>query len=282
MDFLDALKVLLRRWYAVLVGLVLIGAACGVAITRVQTGYEATGQYLLLLPADASGTKTPTNPFLNLQSGLVVTGSLIAGTLTTKESQRSLATAGFTSKYAIGLNPGGGPILSITTDDTDPSMAVATRDEVIRRLDAELLRIQVAVDVPRTQLIHATESGVSPTAEVVPGRKIKALAVIAGGGLVLTLVVTFSLDRYLLSHRRRRPRDASRDDDDATRSTKELASERRRPGRPGRRPAGASEHPPEPLKRKRRPSSPSAHRPNQATSRAGVGKERQESSGGQR
>ena len=50
---------------------------------------------MLLLPADATGAATPTNPFLNLQPGLTITASLIAGAVSTKETQRDMVATGF-------------------------------------------------------------------------------------------------------------------------------------------------------------------------------------------
>jgi hypothetical protein len=208
MDFLDALRVLVRRWYLVLAGLLLMSAASGAAIILVPTGYQASGQYLLMLLPESTGEKNPTNPLLNVQPGLTVTASLIAGNLTTKDAERSMARDGFDSDYAIGLSPDVGPLLVITADDTDPDQAVATRDELLRRLDAELASIQVKFDIPPAQFIYADTNAVSESAEAVPGRKIKALAVIAAVGTLLTLVTTFGLDRLLVARRRKKSGDA--------------------------------------------------------------------------
>ncbi len=207
MYFQDAIRILLRRWYVVLAGLLLILAASGAAVALVPTDYQASGQVLLLLPADATGVATPTNPYLNLQSGLTVTASLIAGNVTTKDAQRDMVANGFTSDYAVALNPGTGPLLIVTAEDNDTDAAVATRDEVIRRLARELERIQLEESVPTSQIIHSRTDSVGTQAEALPGSKIRALAIVAAVGLVLTTIVAFIADRALLarsSNRRQR------------------------------------------------------------------------------
>ncbi|PRZ42483.1 hypothetical protein CLV47_105105 [Antricoccus suffuscus] len=219
MYFGDVLKALGRRWYVLVAGLVVIAVAAGLAIKWVPTQYEASGQMLLLLPADATGITTPTNPYINLQAGLITTASVVAGTLSTKDSQREMKAKGFTSEYAVALDPGGGPLLLITADDTNPQRAVATRDEVIKRLDGELARIQQDENVPVTQLIHSRTFSVTQFAEALPGSKIRALAVIGAVGVILTLIVALMIDRYRPARKRprrsraRRSRETGPDDE---------------------------------------------------------------------
>ena len=184
-----------RRWRVLLVGAVLTilgGLGC---VFWVPTNYQAAGQLILLLPPQASGSSTPTNPYLNLEPGLTVAASLIASTVTTYEFEKAMENSGFTSKYSVALNPGAGPILEISAKDTDPAMAVRTRDEVITRLEVELARIQADAQAPERQLIHATTNSVPATADPLPGSKIRALAAIGGVGVTLTLIVAFARDR---------------------------------------------------------------------------------------
>ncbi|MBK5215949.1 MAG: hypothetical protein JJE02_00070 [Propionibacteriales bacterium] len=215
MDFLDALRVLARRWYIVLAGLILIAGASAVAIEIVPTKYQATGNLLLLLPAEATGKLTPTNPYLNLEPGLTSTASLIAGAVSTKDTQREMKRGGYTSKFSVALNPGTGPLLVISVEDTNPAEAIATRDDVVRRLDAELKRIQDQEVVPIRQYIHSRPSSVSRSAHALPGSKIRALAAVVGLGATLTLVFTFIFDRFRLAHRTKRVARKQQEESDA-------------------------------------------------------------------
>lgn len=205
---MDAFRVLVRRWYIVLAGLVLTAITGAAALFVVPTEYQASGQVMLLLPPIASGVDTPSNPYLNLPPELTITASIIAGSVTTKDMQEEMVDSGFPSEYSVALNPGSGPTLLITTTDSDPGAAERTRDEVIDRLRAELERIQSEVDVPERQLITARTDSVGLGAEVLPGSKVRALAVIGALGVVLTLLVTFAVDRMLKGRDRRRRRRA--------------------------------------------------------------------------
>ena len=195
MYFLDALKVLVRRWYVVVAGFLLMALAAAAAINWVPTSHQASGQVLFLLPPEATGSQTPTSPFLNLPEGLSIAASLVASNVTTKDTARDMESDGFDSDYAIALNPGGGPLLVITTKDTDPAAAMATRDELIGRVAAELERLQSDAGVPQRQWIYPTMNALGQRAEALPGNKIRALAAILGTGLALTLTAAFVLDR---------------------------------------------------------------------------------------
>ncbi|KQW48834.1 hypothetical protein ASC77_08890 [Nocardioides sp. Root1257] len=204
MYFIDALKVLLRRWYVVVIGMAVVGGLCVMTIKTVPTQYQASGQMIMLLPPDATGVETPSNPYLNLQPGLTTTAGLITGTVMSKDSARALAKEGFKSEYAVGLVPDNGPLLLVTTTDTDPAAAVATRDAVMHMLDVELAKIQRNAAVPGRQLITASPSNVGTRAEVLPGSKMRALVAVFALGVVITVVLAFVVDRLAAARRRRR------------------------------------------------------------------------------
>ena len=201
MDFVDAVKVMLRRWYLVLAGaLVTVGAAAGV-ILYVPTQYQATAQYLLLLPATSNGEDTPINPFINLPSDLTVAVGLLAADMQTPDQLRDLTEHGFDSEFTVGVNPSQGPVIALNVRGSDPADVVATRDQVIRRLDQNLAEMQDLPGIPQNQVIFSRISGANTRAEAVPGAKIKALAVAGMLGVTLTLILTFSLDKALLARR---------------------------------------------------------------------------------
>lgn len=231
MYFLDALKLLARRWVVVVVG-VLLTAGAGFAVMKmVPTTYQASSQMLILLPPEASGRTTPTNPYLNLQPGQTTTASLVAGTITTKDSQLAMVKAGFPSSYSVALIPGAGPLLVITTKDTDPKAALATRNAVMDRVDAELAQIQSEVSVPKRQMMHTSRSSVSG-ADVLPGSRLRALMATTAAGGLLILLVAFSLDRLL--GRRRATSEVTQDDgsDDGASRNPERPKGPARNGRP--------------------------------------------------
>ena len=81
-------------------------------------------------------------------------------------------------------------MLLISAEDNDPAAALATHDEVIKRIEAKLAQIQSEENVPDSQLIVARQFQVSSRAEVLAGNKLRALAGIAVLGTVLTALVS--------------------------------------------------------------------------------------------
>lgn len=197
MYFMDAVRLLVRRWYVAVVGLLLIVGGAAYTTTSVPTQYQASGELLFLLPPDSTGGKTPSNPYINLVPGLTTTASMIATEAMTKDTAAAFAKQGFKSEYSVALVPSTGPLLTISSTDTDPEKAVAMRNRVMKWLNDRLDQRQQAVDVPPSQTIYTEESNVGQDAEVLPGNKIRALAGVAGAGGILTLLIAFVLDRLL-------------------------------------------------------------------------------------
>ena len=197
MYLVDALSVLGRRWYVVVVGMLALAGGAAVVVTYVPTVYQSSGQMLLLLPPEASGTEKPVNPYLNLQAGLTTAASLVSGAASTRDVEEEMKGLGMGAEYAVAVVPGTGPLVSVTAKDSDAAMATATRDAMMAWIDTELQRIQEEVDVPRAQYISATRSSVSLTAEALPGSKLRALAALGAVVGILTLALTFGLDRLL-------------------------------------------------------------------------------------
>ena len=204
----DVLAMLRRRWYVVVVGLLLIAGGAGLTYLQTPKSYQATGQLLLLLPPQAGGS-TPINPYLNLDSGLNTAAALVASTMNTPEMQRSVAAAGHLAQYTIALNPDTGPLLVITTEAAEPQQAIATRDEVITRLQSELERIQTEENAPVRQFIHTRTNATFDEAEVLTGDRTRAVAAVGAAGLLALFLVVAGWDR-LAARRRARKSDPTR------------------------------------------------------------------------
>lgn len=201
MYFMDAVRLLLRRWYVAVVGLVLIIGGAAYTANTVPTQYQASGEMLFLLPPDSTGARTPSNPYINLVPGLTTTAALIATEAMTKDVSTQFAADGFTTEYSVALVPSTGPLLTISTTDVDPAKAVAMRDRVMLWLKERLAARQKAVSVPESQSIYTEDTNVGKGAEIVPGDKIRALAGVGGAGMILTLLAAFAIDK-LLSRRK--------------------------------------------------------------------------------
>jgi hypothetical protein len=204
--FSDLISVLRRSWRIFAVGVLLMGATSAGIMMYVPASYQASGNVLFLSPPK-TGTVV-VNPFLNLQSGLGAAATIVGSVMMTTETQASVAQSGFTSTYAVAQAPGSSvPFLSVSTEDSDPQMAVKTLDEVNRRIGAQLTLMQERAGAPSNQLISISTFGVTQQAEIVRGSKLRALAAalaIIGLGTVL---VAFTVDG---SRRRKAARDAEK------------------------------------------------------------------------
>jgi hypothetical protein len=203
MYFTDAISVLLRRWYVALLGLLLVAGGAAYTLTSVPTQYQASGEMLFLLPPDSTGPRTPSNPYINLVPGLTTTAALLATEANTKDVAAQLAEDGFTSEYSVALVPSTGPLLTISTTDTDAATAVAMRDRVMTWLRNRLEQRQEAVSVPPEQKIYTEDTNVGKEAEPLPGSKIRAVGAVVGAGMLLTLLAAFVVDRLLTRRRSR-------------------------------------------------------------------------------
>jgi hypothetical protein len=226
MYLLAAARLLMRRWLICLAGLVATVSACFFVSGEVAIDHQATSQMLFILPPAATGEEHPTNPYLNLPEGLTTTAGLVAGNLSTKDSQRQLAAGGATADYTIAQVQGAGPLLAITAIADDPAVALATRDALMDRVDEQLAAMQQEAEVPRDQVMRATRSSVSQDAEPLPGGRYRAVGGTAALALVLVGLLALLVDRMELRRRARRERAAATEP--RSRRVKRLRSRRLR------------------------------------------------------
>lgn len=176
-------------------GILLTGLAGFAVVRAVPNSYQASGQLVLLLsPNLDSRADQHNNPYLVLPNELNFVGSLVVSSLTTKESERDMAANGYPSDFSLVVPVQAGPVINIAVEDTVPERAIATRDELIRRIDAKLTSLQQGEDIPASRVIRARENIDSATVEPLSGSRTRALAVVLGLGLLLTAVGAFVRD----------------------------------------------------------------------------------------
>lgn len=195
MDLAQGVRVLLRRWFIVLIGLGLTAGAAFYVYDQSPRAYATSARLLILLPPGASGAEQPNSPFIYLPNGLNILAQLLSTEAATHRFQLGLVEDGHTATFAVGVDARD-PILTISSEDADPEMVLETRDAVIRRLEAELNRVQDEESVPDPQRAHMRASGVDDMAQAMGGNRLQAAAgAVAAGGLV-TLLLTFLIDRW--------------------------------------------------------------------------------------
>lgn len=222
MDLGSAVRVLMRRWVVLVVGLVLTVGVAAYFYTQSRPRYQATANLILLLQPNARGTEGAGSPFLYLPNGLQVLAGIVVTGPDSREFRQDVASQGYVSQFEIGVLVGS-PIMTVSVEGHDPGNVIATRDKVIEGLQVELATVQRDERTPVRQTAHtrvyANEAAPTP----IQGNRTRGVLTVLGVGALLTLIAAFILDRGLLmlgDWRRRRGASApSEPADNATAET---------------------------------------------------------------
>ena len=203
--FLSDWRILLHRWYAVVVGLVATVTLVVIAAQVVPVTYAASAHVVLLPPRASEGIGT--NPYLGL-GGLDNMADVVSLAMMDDKTAKQLIAAGVSNDYTVVRDrTTSGPILLITAEETSSSTASASLETVIKEVPVTTLTLQTDTAIPESALIEVTEIG--KTGDPEPRRKsqIRALLVVLVGGLSLTVLGTSFLDSLLgrRAARRREP-----------------------------------------------------------------------------
>lgn len=203
MDLVSAIKVLLRRWVVLLIGIVLTLGVSAYLYTTTPPSYTVGAKMLLLLPNNARGSEAVGSPFLYLPSGLDVIAGLVAGAPATRAFQQAKAAEGLDAGVSVGVDTRS-PMLVIAVTGEDPDDVLATRDWVVTTLQEELRQIQVEEGAPPSQVAHGRVFGAENVPRVDDNHWMKPVLVVVAVGGVVTLIAAFSIDYLLRSRSRRR------------------------------------------------------------------------------
>lgn len=205
MDIGSALRVLLRRWLVVLLGVALTAGVGAYLYTNAAPNYQATARMLLLLPPNARGAELDGSPYLYLPNGLNVLAGLVAVAPLSREFQESLVSQGFVSAYTVGVDPTT-PAITVSVEGPDPDNVIATRDKLIEAILDELQRVQAEEGTPLRQTAHARIYAAEDTPRQLSGSGLRGLLALAAVGGLITLLAAFGIDRLIQMRRTRRER----------------------------------------------------------------------------
>jgi hypothetical protein len=203
MEFGSALRVLLRQWIVVLVGVMLTLGAAAYLYNSTAPTYRATARLLLLLPSDARGAEEVGSPFLYLPNGLNVLARVVAAAPATQAFRSALLSQDLTSPYEVGVDPST-PVITVGVEGPNPDNVIATRDGLVQAVEQELLTVQTEEGVPPQQTARLRVFAAEETPTRLSGDRTRSvLAVVAAGGL-LTLIAAFGIDALTAARRSRR------------------------------------------------------------------------------
>lgn len=196
-----------RRWYVLVVGvLVTLGLAIGATVMSSPT-YSARGLVLLLPPEEAVGEGG--NPFLAL-GALDMPARIIVSYLDSPAARADVEAAVPSASYEVAMEEATrGPVIAIEVTDTTPEGALATLQDIAEAVPSTLARLQQELEVPPESTMTSMPLTMSAEAEEVSGNGTLIAVVAAGAGLAATAAATVLIDRMLLrraSRRRAAPR----------------------------------------------------------------------------
>jgi hypothetical protein len=200
MDLAEIFRVLRRRWYVLLPGLLLTAALIVGVVVLVPVSYQSQSTVVLLNSQKAT-VAYDGNPFLSTQTSLTGMADSLARNLNSDDSLRDLKARGATGTFEAKLADNAqGPLLWLTVTGTDKA-AVLSSDKILTAYAEERLdQFQKQQSVAPKAMIRMTTI-VSPQNPVAQTKTRLEYLIMAGAlGLVVTLVAAFYMEA------RKRPR----------------------------------------------------------------------------
>ncbi|MCU1424039.1 MAG: hypothetical protein JWM51_330 [Microbacteriaceae bacterium] len=206
MNLRDLLRGVARRWYVVLAGLLVTGAACAGLYAAVPLENTASANVILLPPQTVYGEDG--NPFLYL-GGLSQAVDVLSRTLNAEDIRGVIEKENPDVDFEIGADSSStGPVILITAKGADASAAIETMYDVLDATPGALESIQVGLSVPPNSLITVETLAADSEVEVDPKNRLQAVIAAAAAGFVASLLLTGFIDARLVSRAARRAGDA--------------------------------------------------------------------------
>lgn len=218
MFFSDLSRVLLRRWYLVLLGLLATLGLC-LATTSLVPPVQQMQAHILLLPP-RSAVPAGGNPYLAL-GGLSPTAAVVATSLTDESTMAGIVATGATAPYEVAPDTStSAPVLLISVDGSTPQEASLTLRRVVDQIPIKLVALQKATEIRESSFITSTVLSIDVKPTPLRKTQLRALIAVLGGGVVGTALFAAVIDALIErksldstpranSHRSRRKRSQS-------------------------------------------------------------------------
>lgn len=211
MEVAEMLRLLRRQW-TVLLPTLLVGLfATALVWVGTPNSYQATTEVLLLNSQNAAQT-TGGNPYLVFDSSLGITADVLARSIMSNETDKTLQDEGITDSYEVVLaNNSAGPLLTVTVTGGEKASVISTTNRLLRLIATRLSEIQHASGAPPQSRIRATT--VTPVQDPKPvlKGKVRSALVVGALGVLLPLLIALLTDAVGDRRRTRRLTDAPQD-----------------------------------------------------------------------
>lgn len=195
---------LVRRWYLVLIGMILTTVAVSALTETVSATYTLSAAAVLVPGPDS--IPEGDNPFLHM-GNLVQARDVLVQTLST-EAATSEVLNGATdaSVVATAERMTSGPVIVLTATAPTAARVTALRDAALGTLRERLDSLQDRANTPPGARISALVLSKDEIPEFSDRQRLRLMIMMSVLGLALTLVLTAVIDRLLRSRWRQRSR----------------------------------------------------------------------------
>lgn len=186
----DLVRVLRRRWYVAIPGLLITILAAGAVLRFYPPSLQATGSVVFVSPPVSTDESSPSgtsrsNPYLNFGSPLGATAEVVSSAVNSDQVAKELKAEGMTGSYQVGVDPNSSaPVVSVEATARTNAEAMAMMRAVVLKIRDRLAQIQADAGAPRNQYITAQSVTAAPKAVPVHGSLIRALALLAIFGVL--------------------------------------------------------------------------------------------------
>jgi hypothetical protein len=190
LDLAEIFRVMRRRWYVLLPGL-LITAGLVVGAWRVlPVSYSSQSTVALL--NSRKGAAADGNPFLSMEPSLTGMADSLARNVNSDAAKGDLKRAGLTEKYEVKIADNAqGPLLWITVTGHEPTAVLKGNTTLMEFTKQRLRELQADQKVAPDAMIRITTIVPPQKPEAQLKSTIQYLVMGGGLGLVLSLVATF-------------------------------------------------------------------------------------------
>ncbi|TFD57449.1 hypothetical protein E3T43_08100 [Cryobacterium sp. Hh7] len=203
MTLSNFLKSLARRWHLLLGALTLTTSLCLLAYSAVPPTYERAASVILL-----PGTQTiPTggNPYLYL-GGLGQASEILVAAMNASSVRQDILLDYPSTQVSMARDPASsGPLIAVSASGPSDAAVTAVLDRTLIAISETLSALQVQAEVQATAQIDALQLTEEPTSVLVLTDQFQVVALVAAGGIVLSLLGVGFIDGLLLSRQRGLP-----------------------------------------------------------------------------
>ncbi|WMX48201.1 chain length determinant protein [Streptomyces roseicoloratus] len=202
MDLAEIFRVMCRRWYVLVPGLLLTAGLTAGAWLLVPVSYESQSTVAML--NSRKGTEADGNPFLSMEPSLTGMADSLARNVNSDASKAELKARGLDLKYEAKIADNAqGPLLWLTVTGEDADAVLKGNRTLMAFTSERLKQLQADQAVASDAMIRITTIVPPQDPQAQLKSKVQYLVMAAGLGIVLSLVATFFAEA-----RRRGPRRA--------------------------------------------------------------------------